>query len=706
MDVGDQEDQFRIYSDRVIDASVFSWNPHMDLLAVLPGESSNLSVSVYRLIDDKQTGSPLLFVEKVPFTPSCVSWVPDKRSLAVGDVDGNVFVYDAERQRTVELQKVHPCRIASMSWVELGLSNSGKVTYMSDRSKLPEVHATPVSVAQFFGEAGGDLNIDNSDRLVNDSLRSVSFLSVMGENGKVQIYFGGSIPVAEFSAESLFPQSSSKVVFKTVAMSGDTKQLALLAESESSSCIFFVNTSLLFMKRREIANVCFLQSEIHWLLKQLSVSLSTISGAVHSSLEEFNSQVLDVLGGWSTFLDDGKIQDLKNGVLEGISSLNGAKVSRVGKTALSALDYLTSMLLTRVGVIIDHLSLACCELKSMSEWKAKYSVLGLSEDLTEKLCDKITEIRASFHARFVCVTQVSQAVGWLIFLLEAALEIPLPQRVKATLEKNNFEENFFKKIQDMSSSVDDFSGISTLSKNFEMVYVEMLSIQRRVIASRFSPSRVFSVDQNISSLRWMGTFVELCCCEQGTKNSSLLVYTIICQESRRRIAFRSPENSFWKSPQLYKDREICVLLSHGTTASICLLRLLDQFIECEDNSEFGTAEYGFPSCFIAQKLPEMYRDATLLEVSGPRGLASVYCGSGRMITLDLEKSADEEDDGVGEEEDIAEDEENHVVNQKKKIKDLKRIDSILDSSSVSGSPASGADQPDEPMSQAIRSLIF
>jgi hypothetical protein len=440
------------------------------------------------------------------------------------------------------------------------------------------------------------------------------------------------------------------------------------------------------------------------------VSLSTISGAVHSSLEEFNSQVLDVLGGWSTFLDDGKIQDLKNGVLEGISSLNGAKVSRVGKTALSALDYLTSMLATRVGVIIDHLSLACCELKSMSEWKSKYSVLGLSEDLTENLCEKITEIRAWFHARFVCVTQISQAVGWLIFSLESALEIPLPQRGKATLEKNNFDENFFQKIQDMSSSVDDFSGISTLSKTFEMVYVEMLSIQRRVIASRFSPNRVFSVDLNISSWRWMmpaGQFVELCCCEQGTKNSSLLVYTIICQESRRRIAFRSPENSSWKSPQLYKDREICVLLSHGTTASICLLRLLDKYIECEDNSEFGTAEYGFPSCFIAQKLPEMYRDATLLEVSGPRGLASVYCGSGRMITLDLEKSADEEDDGVGEEkEETPEDEENHLVNQKKKIKDLKRIDSILDSSSVSGSPASGAEQPDEPMSQAIRSLIF
>jgi len=67
----------------------------MDLIAMFPNDTSNPSVVVWRLINDKQTNSPLLFSEKLPFMGTALSWVPDRRSLTVGDDAGNVFVYDA-----------------------------------------------------------------------------------------------------------------------------------------------------------------------------------------------------------------------------------------------------------------------------------------------------------------------------------------------------------------------------------------------------------------------------------------------------------------------------------------------------------------------------------------------------------------------------------------------------------------------------------
>jgi len=669
MDVQDEEDQFRIYSDRTIDASIFAWSPYMDLLAVLPCDPSNMSVSVYRLINDKQSGSALLFSEKIPFTASCVSWVPDKRSLAIGDVAGNVFVYDAERQRSVELQRVHECRIASMSWVAQGLSASFDFSNFSGASKLPNIYATPITVAQLVGEVGSgstsDANVDESERLVNDSLAKsdkATFLTVMGENGRIQIYYGGSIPVAEFSVPGLFG-SINTTNFTIVSMSENFKTVAALAQGSE---VYLINTGLLYFKKKEIARVCKLESDLHWLLKQLSVSVGAINRAVQSSLEEFDNQIGQYVVG--------DLEDLKAGK-NFSSSLSAAKVTKLGRSTLLSLDFMTSTLLTRVGVILDHITLVCCELSDSSESQWKYSVLGLIPSLCDDILAQARKMVVLFEKKLNSVQKCSISVRALQFWLESALDVPAAQRLVPSLSEKDktAETEWNSKLEDLS----DFSDLLKESKSLETYYVQLLSHQRRSIASRIAPLRVIAFPQEeVTCMRWAECSedqLEMC----WTKRD-LLVYVSVntlSGEIQKRLEFSAPTDSVWRSPQFYKSDKICVLLIHANSTSICLLTFTNFF--SSSFSQLSPSEYGFPSSFVAQQLPHVYAQSSVLEVSSERGLASAYTAEGRMITLDLEKCDDENN--------VEEEEEESSISvepaKTRRKKDLKRIDSILDESS-------------------------
>lgn len=703
MDVDNHEDQFRIYSEREIDAGVFQWNPHMDLLAVLSADPSNLSVSVHRLISDKQTGSSLLFTEKVPYSPSCVSWVPDKRSLAVGDSQGNVFVYDAERERTVELQKVHDCKISSISWVELALQDSFDVSYLSTFGKVPDIFATP---STFISDMSDTANIDDSERLWNDSLarsdRSAAFMSVMGDKGKVQVYYGGSIPVAEFSISTLFGSMTppDTTQFRTVLMSEDVKCLAVLAESLHEITVFLVNTGLFFVRRSEITTLCRLQSDMHWLLKQLSVALSAITRATQSCLEEFDLQIMDPIG----TLSGEKLENLKLGKLDNIS-LTGAKVSKIGKSTLSCLDFINNVLVTRVGVIIDHLTLAVCQLADMAEWKSKYSVLGLEESTVNNLLNQAKKIRFIFDSKWNTVKDASLAVRWLLFYLESALDVPAPAGQRFPPTEIICLEDFsgLKKISNFDEILIEF-------KFFESNYVQLLSNQRRMIASRISPLKVSvfdkkTEDNNASSIRWTdGENLDICWCEESAERgvSTLIVIKLHPRSGNvlKRTQFRAPSNSVWERPICYTDEKICVLLLHQDfTRSICLLKF-SQF----DSSQLDPSDYGYSSCFIAQKLPDPYSgESCSLEVSGSRGLASVLTG-GRMITLDLENCDEDEDQEQNVREEEEEERESSAVPRRRK--DLKRIDSILDTSENHNISNSSTPKEDGNEEATIRALKF
>lgn len=43
------------------------WRPHMDLLAVFPSGSRAISLPIWRLSNERQSGSPPLFTEKLPY---------------------------------------------------------------------------------------------------------------------------------------------------------------------------------------------------------------------------------------------------------------------------------------------------------------------------------------------------------------------------------------------------------------------------------------------------------------------------------------------------------------------------------------------------------------------------------------------------------------------------------------------------------------
>ena len=301
--LNDEEAPFRVYSERQLSVSHFSWNPYMDLMSVLPLDTSSPSFAVYRLINDKHSNSPLLFSEKLPFPGTTTCWVPDKRGVSVGDSVGNVFVFDAEHQRTIELHKVHDCAISKLFWTSVSLP---VYCIPSGYPSLPSIFAMPLS-----------LDEPADSPVVCESLATsnlVTFLSVLSVSGKLSIYYGGSIPVCEISVSDLFGISSD---FFDVSLSSDLRKIQLLSTNDGNTYLYTITSSILSLRLSCIISVCRLEARIHWLLKTLSLQLETIS--------------------------------------------------RTPLTGTALADYLTVVYSTRIRVIVTHLLLLCSELREMAE---------------------------------------------------------------------------------------------------------------------------------------------------------------------------------------------------------------------------------------------------------------------------------------------------------------------------------------------------
>ena len=685
----EQEDPFRVYSDRQIEAAHFSWSPYMDLIAVLPSDPANLAISVWRLINDKQTGSPLLFTEKIPFTGTVLGWVPDKRSLAVGDVMGNVFVYDAERQRTIELQKVHTCPVSWIDWQDLGpLGDDFDIQCISGSHKLPTIVATPTSIAQLFGDSlagtsGGqaETQVGECAVLTSESLASsnrFTVLSVLGSNGKVQMYSGGSIPIGEFSVASLFGVSEAHGSFLTLSMSPDMATVAVVSTTSTGVNLHLLSSSILKFKRTEIALVTRIQSCMHWLLKQLNLSLTTISRVVAHPLEDFDAALGDILSGE---LEDDFLRCLlgesgvecpaftKDCIVRQFPSV--AKLTKLSKSTTQGLDFLTSVLLTRVNVIVDHLTLAGCELADMGEWKAKYACLGLTADNTRAVLEQASRIKAQLNTvigRAQTVSIVLRVVfSWMEALVEqtstadqadglnTAAKSPPPSPEMTTYVVNLLRQDP-NVLHDLKSMV-TFDAIMAECNSFEIAYVQLLSQQRRTIGGRFSPIRQLSFPTSkttdLTQLRWTDNVLDLLWVDQSD-GLGRLVYCQIDPSSgfTRRLHFVPPELTRWSLPRFYRDDRLCVMLMHGSeSASICLLRVGQFLASAAESANAGVidvlpVDYGYSTFLIAQQLPEWYLSASRLEVSVPRGLCSIYSqDNGRMMTLDLEGGDDEDGDG-------------------------------------------------------------
>ena len=654
----------------------------MDLIGVLPSDGTNHSVSVYRLIDDKQTGSALLFNEKVPFRPTAIGWVPDKRGLAVGDASGNVFVFDAERQRTIELQKVHDCGIRSIDWTDLG-SRRSRLVKTSATGKLPRIFACPGSIQQLFGEC----HTDDSVELVNEALASSdrrTILSVLSNRGNVQLYYGGSIPIGEFSVSSLFG-SGTDLNYLSGILSPDAATLAILAERKHDSeevSLFLVNTGLIRFRFDEISALAQNESDIDWLLRQFNQAVTAIDRAVTPSLEELDSGLGHVLEELDEEMiaaiakgdvNQGEPKFLKDLITREFSAPN--KLAKLSKTTLSALDFLLSTLLSRVCVIADHLTMRCVELGELYT-SGSYTVLGLSSGNTAGLVERlIKELRPRLNSLVNRVRDTSLVMKYILGYLETFLEesprpISTPSRVVEILRQNP-------KVVAKLGSLVPSSGLLEEGKAVELLYVQLLSNQRRTISSRLVGKNFFRFSRNKSSqtpqIRWVSEHnIELVYEEDCGKVLVVVQINVMRRDQVvSRLEFKAPEGSSWMQPKFYTEDQICVVLVHQQVGSICLLRY-SEWIQETASRQIEPDEYGFPIYFVAQQIPTKGARISAMEVSGPRGLCSIYCEGGRMITLDLE-NADEDEENEEEE-----DSSPSPDKLQKRRRQLNKIDSLLD----------------------------
>ena len=685
-------DHFKVYSERQIDGGFYLWNPHMDLLGFIPSDTSNLSVSVYRLIDDKQSGSPLLFNEKVPFTPTAIGWVPDKRGLTVGDVNGNVFVFDAERQRTIELQKVHDCPIRSLDWVDIG-KGSESVLRSCASAKLPKIFATPTSIQQLFGDGGiglqPDSGIDDSPQLVNESLASSdnqTFMSVLGSRGNVQIYYGGSIPAGEFCIHNLFQNTTEEgVQFSNALLSPDLSTMSIVGDDPTSRNIvlFLVNTGLLRFRKSELSRLCRTESDIDWLLRQFNQSVSAIDRAVSGSLDDFDSSLGSVIGE----IDEEMIECMRSpeGALPAFIkdfvardfSAPG-KLGKLSRSTLNTYDFLVSMLISRARVITNHLLLRASDLMEMDA-SSKYSVLGLSKERVQGFLNRVGSLRSKLDALIDQSQETVYVLKHVFSWLEGGLESKSSEEGTKRTSVPSRAIELLKARPDIGSSTKTVSthlnNLLMEGKEIELLYLSLLSNQRRTIASRIVPKRVVSfprVSEGQSApfrqARWTGGLVELVW--EDNKGGTLVVCQIDAESGdiKTRLEFQSPERSVWKLSRQYKEGEVCSILVHeGQSTSVCLL---DYSHWVGLRKQIGPDEYGFPMFFIAQQLPNSVPVA--LEVSGSRGLCSIYVEGGRMITLDLENADDENEDELSNESSSSPE----VAVQKRR--NLRKLDSLLD----------------------------
>ena len=672
----DEDDHFKVYSERAIDAGVFCWNPFMDLLGVLPSDRSNHSVSVYRLIDDKQTGSALLFNEKVPFRPTAIGWVPDKRGLTIGDVSGNVFVFDAERQRTIELQKVHDCPIRSIDWIDLG-SRRQRLVATSAPSKLPRIFATPTSIQQLFGEA----TVDDSPELFNESLANserMTILSVLGSRGQVQLYFGGSIPIGEFSIPKLLETSTSTDLnYIACSMSPDAASVAILGDRKYENeevCLFIVNTALIRFRLDEISALARIECEIDWLLRSFNQSVSAIDRAVSSSFDELEGSlgnVLDELEEEVIYCIEKGISGpnfLKDFISKEFSVPN--KLGKLSKSTMGAFDFLFSTLLSRVAVIVDHITLRCAELMELTNC----TILGLSSP-NELMARVSGHLRPRLNNLISRVRDTSLVLKYIFQFLEGMVDGAVPQAPPRAVEVLRANPKMIGEIKSLMSS----SMLIEEGKEIEFQYLQVLSNQRRAISSKLAGKKLHSFSRMQSSqtpqMRWIDPCIVELIFEQHNGNELVVVQiNVRTDEILSRIEFKAPEGSRWFHPRLYSEDHICAVLVHKETSSICVLRYSEwigklTIVEPE--------EYGFSNFFVAQQIPTKGASVCAMEVSGPRGLCSVYCEGGRMITLDLENADDEEDDDEEEVEIESSPSPEKAVPQRRGKKNLKKMDSLI-----------------------------
>ena len=630
----------------------------MDLLAVLPCDPRALSLSVWRLINERQSGSPLLFTEKLPYAATALAWVPDRRSLSVGDVMGNVFVYDAERQRTIELQKVHDCAVVSVDWVDMGISDSIP-SALSQSHKLAPISAVPASLVEGSSESYPDSIQTN----LNDSLAcgdKFTVLTVLGVNGNIQLYSGGAIPVGEVAISTLFGTECSGEFFQAT-LAPDTGSLAVLSGDSCNIHLYILNTGLLKHKLSELSVLARQESNIHWLLKQANSALGTISRICVPGLEELDSSLGDIFGEIdSEILDSimGKSEPpafVKDVILR---QLTEGKLAKLSKIVMQTYDFMISNLLSRVRLIIDHLTLTSAELVEASEWTRRFGILGVTPWVTAPLLAQVKDTQALLSVHIQRCQKASQVCRVLFAWLDTML--PSPEGVShATASKGiapswEFLESVTASLREspaLLAAAKSLAKLDHLQESFQKcqdMYVSILSAQRRHMGARIVPQRQLSFRAESTStgsidMRFASDGVELLWVDGVDK---ALVLCQVRDSTSRQIRFIPPAGSAWKLPKFYRDDRTCAILLHAdASASVCLLRV-GEFLASSPSTgivEIEPAAYGFPAYLTAQQLPQTFASVSLVEVSTHRGLCSIYSGEHeRVLTLDLEDCDDDE----------------------------------------------------------------
>ena len=621
----------------------------MDLLATLSSDPSNPHVSVWRLIEDKQSNSALLFSEKLPFPGSAVAWVPDKRSLTVADVNGNVFVYDAECQRSIELQKVQDCAISSIEWLNIGRFEE---TLTSRFFKLQSLSLPFSSISSLVGDQTAPVPVSED---IPQTVEYESFgddftvMGVLGVKGKVSLYHGGSVPIAEFESPSL-----SETRFSNLCMSPDLSSICITGESEDISCVVLMSSAILKLRSRLLHRLASRLSRGHWILKNLNTALEIISRAIQ--LEEIQT--------FFAHIDDLISSDSPPSCM---TSFSLPKLLKLARSTLNTLDYLSVSLISCISHWVDHLSMCVIDIVDMS--RVDSGIIGLSPSLVSPMMFQIKLIQSLLSETIESFQLQSRVYKWVFFRAQqwlsesssepvsdatsdpliANLRIPHVERpnekidlTKLSLEKTwkTFSSSFLKYL-----------------KQVEELFLAIQSNQRRVVGSQITARGEWKFQGDNLKCIWRDSSQ----IDVVYTNCGDLVFSSFTGEfsligSRR---FKAPESLAFGFPHFYRNEKICALLQHAQGVSIALIA------SCADWGDTVVVlpdMYGVPGSFVAQQLPETVSDFSSMAVSASRGLCSIHSKeAGRIVTLDLEPDPDEDDD----DESMREEEETEEVKRSK-----------------------------------------
>ena len=651
---------FRVYSERELETHRFAWSPHMDLLATLSSDGANPHVSVWRLIEDKQSNSALLFSEKIPFKGTSVAWVPDKRSLAVGDTNGNVFVYDAECQRSIELQKVQDCAISSLQWIEVGNTDDEATSRFS---KLPSLSLPFTTISNLIGDITSTQTGDDIPPFIEcDSLgcgKTFIVMGVLGVRGKTSLYAGGSIPIAEFSIEDTTSSSN----FADLYISPDISSICTTCISEHSTCsIVMVNSAILKLRSRELYRLTSRQARCHWLLKNIHLCLEILQRATQSSSEDLQSFV-DLLD-----LEEFLVPESHDTPPGWTQSYSLGKLLKLARSSLNFLDYLAVSLVSTITNWIDHLTMTISDIVDMSRVPSKYGAIHV-----QPLIDHLTVLRKILNDCIFQIQRQSRIFKWIFYQTQNWIlskksssdnDDPLLINLRITDVMNDEAARAILKSctssQDLSPRhvFEKFSAsLVEVCKSIEESLCAIQSNQRKIIGSHLVESARFEI-----------TGSDLVCCWSTrdqldfvyTENGDLLFSSIFKNYSTNKNEyirmgtrrFQAPESLVWRLPQFYREKKICAILEHGQGVSIALVSTSSTEVDSHDMASLDAMKeivmtpeiYGVPNRLMAQQLPEMLKYSSLV-VSASRGLCSIHSStSGRLITLDLEPDPNDEDD--------------------------------------------------------------